>query len=277
MPIDEFILNPMVSPYENMIKDVESRGISGAETDELKTHYNRLLQLGQEYSDIAAFTGACMQEDLYTKMSDCYSRALSSQAQQSTGDAAENYDDSALLKQTVDALKMAISELKRAKDAALEEASKDPKANLKAESEFAMRFAKQHGIDMQGATARDVEQSVSDEIDATLAEKPAAYDNTAEVEALDVSSDIIPAIEELIALGKQEGMTLPKFLKIQIEQGLDKAAEGAGATRGGLEYSLGWAQASAIGPHHIAEAEENLRVFDELAAKQNSAFPIGLN
>lgn len=273
MPIDEFILTPMISPYENMIKDVEARGISGAEVEELKTQYNRLLELGQEHSDIGAFTGACMQEDLYTKLSDSYSRALSSQAQQSTEDAANNYDDAALLKQTVDALKMAISELKRAKDEALEEAAKDPKANLAAESEFAMRYAAEHGIDMQGASAQDVENSVSSEIDATLAEKPAAYDNTAEVEALDSSSDIIPALEALIALGEEDGMTLPKFLTIQIEQGLDKAAEGAGATRDGLEYNLGWAKASAISPHHIMETEEKLKVFDELTEKQEFGVP----
>lgn len=254
-----------------MIADVENRGLDNEHVDALKAAFARIEALGQEHSDIGAFTGACMQEDLYTKLSNHYAAALS--AGTSTSANPEDYDDSALLKQTVDALKMSITELKKAKENALAEAAKDPKENLGAASEFAMRFAAEQGIDMQGQTASNVAQSMNDEIDATIARAPAAYDNTAEVEALDTTGDIIQAIEALVALGEQEGMTLPRFLRLQIEQGLDKAMEGAVSTRKALEYELGWAEASAVSPFHIQAAQEKLQVFDTLSAKQQVGVP----
>ncbi len=271
MPIDEFMLTPMISPYETMVKDVDDKGLTGSDVDDLKKAYQRLLDLGQEHSDIATFTGACMQENLYTLLSDSYSRALSQEVAEAKEGAVENYDDAALLKSSVDGLKAAIKQMLEQKEAALIEAAKDPKANLKAESEFAARFAKEQGIG--GLDADTIEAAQSKEIDENLAEKPAAYDSTAEVEALDISGDLIPGIEALIALGEQEGMTLPNFLRIQIEKGLDKAMEGGVATRGGIEYSIGWSKGSSISPHHIAEKEEELSVFDEIATNQKFGVP----
>ena len=222
MPIDQFILNPMLDPYKNMIADVDSQGISNEQVDEMKNLYSRMENLGQEHSDITAFMGICMQEDLFGKFSNLYGQALTANAQSSSGDAS-NYNDAALLKQSVDALRSAIETIKKGKEDAIHEASKG--------------------------------------------------DNVAEVEALYQSADIINPIEDLIALGQQDGITYADFLRLQIERGLDKAMEGSVATRKGLVYSLGWAEAGKLSPHHIAKCQKHLSVFDELSTNQKFNVP----
>ncbi len=270
MAIDEMMLKPMIEPYENMVKDCENKGLDNEDVDKLKAVYSRLVELGNESEDIMAFTGACMQENIYTDISDAYSRALVNEGKSANSGDPSKYDDASLLQQSVKALESVIEQIISSREQAKAEASKDPKANLKAQSEFASRFMAEQGIDVD---ASKIEASTSQTIDEELAEKPNAYNNVAEVEALDISGDIIPPIQDLIALGKEEGMTLPNFLRIQMERGLDKAMEGAGATKKALEYAIGWADASSISPHHINEANEYLEVFNTLAAKQEFNVP----
>ena len=271
MPIDAFILGPMLNPYEDMMKDVESRGLSNDHVDEMKRLFDRMKSLGQEHSDISAFTGICMQEDLFSKISQEYSNALQvSTAGDDGDDPVSNYDDGALLRQSIQALEGAIQRIRESQEEALRMADHDPKANLKAESEFASRYAKEHGLDL---SATDIERSQNEEIDKTLAERPNAYNNVAEVAALDNSDDLIEPIQNLIDLGKQEGMTFPRFLRLQIEQGLDKAMEGAVTTRKGMEYSLSWAKAGMNSPYHIEKADKHLRIFDDLSSKQVFGVP----
>jgi hypothetical protein len=222
MPIDPMILGPMISPYENMINDVDSQGISNEHVDEMKACFTRMTDLAERHSDITAFMGVCMQEDLFGKFSNLYSQALTSNAQQNSSDPS-NYDDAALLKQAIDALRQSIAAIQQGQREALEEATKS--------------------------------------------------DNEVEVEALDNSSDIIQPIEKLITLGEQGGITYPDFLRLQIEQGLDKAMEGSVSTRKGLIYSLEWAEASQISPHHISKYRKHLSVFDELSSKHKFGIP----
>lgn len=242
MPIDEFILGPMIGPYENMIKDVDSKGIVNEHVDDLKKSFERMKDLGQEHSDITTYMGICMQEDLFTKLGDFYSKALTSQVSKGVGDSS-NYDDAALLKQSIDALKQSIEIIRQGKVNALKEASQD------LEAEYS------RGIDQQ------------------LMEKPNTFNNVVEVEALDNSEDLIKPIEDLIALGEKGDITFPDFLRLQIERGLDKAMEGSGTTRNGLVYLLEWAEASKISPFHIAKYEKYLAVFDELSNSQKFGVP----
>ncbi|MES0489429.1 MAG: hypothetical protein ABUK01_05510 [Leptospirales bacterium] len=269
MPIDEFILGPMITPYENMIKDVDSRSISNEHTEEMKNLFKRMQELGQEHSDISEFTGICMQEDLFGKFGILYGQAITPQPTEGSADPAD-YDDAALLKQTVSALKQSIDQIRQSKEAALKEASKDPKENLANEAAFARRFAAQHGIDSQGI---DIEKAQSANIDKQIAKNPNAYNNSAEIEVLDNSEDLIKPIQDLIDLGEQEGMTFPDYLRIQIEKGLDKAMEGSVSTRKGLEYSLNWAKASMTSPFHIEKCQKHLDVFDKLASEQKFGVP----
>ncbi|MDG1332461.1 MAG: hypothetical protein P8P74_09030 [Crocinitomicaceae bacterium] len=222
MPIDQAILGPMMGPYENMINDVDSQGISNEHVDEMKSCFARMTDLALEHSDITAFMGICMQEDLFGKFSNQYGQALTAGAEESTA-SRSNYDDAALLKQTVNALRQSISAIKQGQKDALAEASKS--------------------------------------------------DSVAEVESLDQTADIIQPIEDLIALGEQGGITYADFLRMQIEQGLDKAMEGSVATRKGLVFSLGWAEAGKISPHHIAKCKKHLSVFDDLSSKQKFGVP----
>jgi len=53
--------------------------------------------------------------------------------------------------------------------------------------------------------------------------------------------ELIPAIQKVIELGKS-GVTYPVFLRQCIEQGLDRAMEGAGVQRNALEADLKWAE-----------------------------------
>jgi hypothetical protein len=126
MPIDSMILNPMLDPFRNMAKEIQDKGLSGEAVDRMINALQRMEQLGQDESDIMAFTGKMTSEGLQMEFSNAYGQALSAEAQSAQGNP-EEYDDAALLKQSVDALKNAVIELKRAKDEQIAEASKHAK------------------------------------------------------------------------------------------------------------------------------------------------------
>ncbi len=94
-----------------------------------------------------------------------------------------------------------------------------------------------------------------------------------EVELLQNPQNIIIAIQELIALGEQEGMTLPDFLRIQIERGLDKAAEGSVVTRNSLIFEKQFIEVNPPTPHHMALSEERIQAFDNLCANSKFGVP----
>jgi len=96
--------------------------------------------------------------------------------------------------------------------------------------------------------------------------------NAIEVEVLQNPDSIIQSIRELIALGQSEGMTLPDFLRIQIEKGLDKAMEGVVVQREGLMFEKQFTEANPVSPFHVEEVSEALEVFESLC--RNSAFGV---
>ena len=219
MPIDSMILDPMLDTFRNMYSECEQQGLSGKDFDDMKSLLDRMEQLGQEHSDITAFNGQMMQENLFAKFSDSYGKVLS--AQQSGSGSTDDYDDAAMLKSSVDALKQSVAHLK---------------------------------------------QSYQDAIDGSK-------DNNVEVAVLNDPSDLIEPIETLIRLGEEPGMTLPDFLRIQIEKGLDKAMEGAVAARKAYERALEWESVSAVSKFHIEREEEKIKVFDDLSSKQQFNVP----
>ncbi len=83
---------------------------------------------------------------------------------------------------------------------------------------------------------------------------------------------ITDAIEKLILLG-ESGISYPEFLRIQIEQGLDKAMEGSAMTRDGQVYLLEASKALAVNPHYIKKDEEKLALFDELMKNSHAGIP----
>ena len=103
----------------------------------------------------------------------------------------------------------------------------------------------------------------------------AGADTSVEVTALFKDSALIEPIEKAIQLG-ESGISLPEFLREMIEKGLDKAMEGSGVTREGMEYLLGWAKASMVSPHHIVKREKILAGYDTLIAKAPFGVPDSL-
>lgn len=140
-------------------------------------------------------------ENLMDNFSNYYSQVLAEGAASSSG-AEGGYDDQALLKQNVEALKSSVQEIKSAYERAIQESS----------------------------------------------------DNPIEVEVLMNPDDIVAGVQQLIDLGEQEGMTYPRFLKTQIEKGLDKVADGGTTNKKTLEYELNFAKAQAESAPHIEKS-----------------------
>ena len=125
---------------------------------------------------------------------------------------------------------------------------------------------------------KDSVQRIKDGLAAAL--KEAAKDNkaddtTIEVAALFKDEALIKPIEDVIKIG-ESGISLPEFLRILIEKGLDKAMEGSAVTREGYVYLLNWSKADMRCPYDIKMREEILQKFDELASKAAFGVPDSL-
>ncbi len=97
--------------------------------------------------------------------------------------------------------------------------------------------------------------------------------NAVEVEVLQNPEALIGPIKDLIALGEQQGMTLPDFLRIQIEKGLDKAAEGTIASKNGLLLEQEFAMVNPITPYELEETAEKIETFEQLCSKSPFGVP----
>ncbi|MBO7571036.1 MAG: hypothetical protein J6T48_02675 [Bacteroidales bacterium] len=77
--------------------------------------------------------------------------------------------------------------------------------------------------------------------------------------------DLIKSIEDMIALAEEPGMTYANFLRIQIERGLDKAAEGI-TTRSFIEDVIEFKKAFMLPEIEIKMWEEKLEEYNKVAA-----------
>jgi len=222
MAIDNSILQPMITPFEGMYQQCLAQGLEGEHVDTMAGILDRMKALGEEHSDIMAFMGQLTQENLQADFSDHYGKALAAQAQQATqSSAAGGYDDGALLKQTLDALRSAVNSHKSSYAQMLEEGS-------------------------------DVQE---------------------EIEVLHNPEAIVAPILELIALGETPEMTYPRFLREQIERGLDKAMEGAPLQHAAYSEAVTSAKVASLSPYHIAIREEQLALFEKLSAENAFGCP----
>ncbi len=223
MPIDKTMLDTILSPFKKMVDECKQKNSSGEEFDKMCEVYSRMEQLGQEHSDMNEFNAQLMNENLYGKFSDFYGRVLSREATQAANRGT--YDDLALLKQNVNALKQAVEYIKK---------------------NYQDTIEKSKGLD---------------------------YDNSVETEILLNPDDLINPILDLISLGEQEGMTFPKFLRLQIENGLDKAMEGSVTTKKSLETEREFLEASYHNPHQLKTIENKIKKYDELCSKSKFRVP----
>lgn len=267
MPIDEFMLNPMLDPFRNMLKEIEDKGITGEHYDAMKQAMDRMEELGREKSDLNDFNGTMMQENLFGTFSDQYGKALAAEAGGGQATDPKDYDDGALLKQMVGALKDAVQRIKDGKEEAIAIGeSHDAGAATRAGMEFVQRNKEQYGLG--NVSDRQFEAGTREAVqDAEVAQAATPNMTRVEVEALFKDKELIEPIEDLIRLGEEPGMTVPRYLRIQIEKGMDKAMEGNIVFRMGLEYHRKIYEANPFTPYDLPRAEQYLKTYDDLAEK----------
>lgn len=260
------MLNAILGAFKNMVDDCKSKNLSGSDFDNMCAAYARMEQLGNEHSDMNEFNAQLMNENLYGKFSDFYGRALSgASSQQSTDSSAGGYDDAALLKQSVDALKQAIVYIKKNYQDAIDLASgKNTEANIQMGLEYLERNTEK-GLFSATGGMDNLKNEVKKGHEETLKKTPNAFDNSVEVEVLSNPEVLIKPIEDVIALGEKPGMTLPEFLRVQLETGLDKAMDGAVASRNALVTEKEFIVTNPVTEIHIKVIDAKLAKFDELA------------
>jgi len=277
MPLDPMLSDAILGTFQKMADEIKSKNLSGDHVDKMMQALDRMKELANIHSDMNAFNGQVAQENLYGKFSDFYGKALSAQAAASSSSGGGAYSDTDYLKQNLDALRDSIKRIRDAKaDALKKDKEYDPKKAMREGMDFVDRNKEKYGlskgIEMSGGIETLKKESEKD-IDKTISERPNAFDNSVEIETLINDEGVIKPIENLIALGEQPGMTYPRFLRMQIEKGLDKAMEGNAVAREGYEYSYEFYKAMARCPHHIEKAKKKLDLFDELGAKSKFGIP----
>lgn len=267
MPLDPMILNAMIDPFRNMMKDVQSKNLTGPDVDQMSATLQRMEELGNSTDDLNVFNGTMMQENLFGKFSEYYSRALSSEAKAAYDSGEKSYDDASLLKNSIDALKSAIQTLKDNYEKAIQMAKgEDAEEQMNKGLDYLERNTEKGKFKATGGF-KSLRKESKKSLEETLEDKPNAYNSSVEVEILTDPTEIIKGIQDVIDLAEQPGMTLPRFLKMQIETGLDKAMEGSVVAKKGQEYTLEFTKAMAVSPFHIQKEERKLAKYEELASK----------
>jgi phosphomannomutase len=76
MAIDKSILDSYTNGYKFYLDDLKNRNIKGEDYDEVEKNYNRLIELGEQCSDLTEFNAKMMEENISTKISNAYSHAI---------------------------------------------------------------------------------------------------------------------------------------------------------------------------------------------------------
>jgi hypothetical protein len=121
--------------------------------------------------------------------------------------------------------------------------------------------------------AKAIKKQTKEDVQKAKAEKPNMDTNAKEIEVLFEDELITEPIEALIALGEEEGMTLPRFLRVQMEKGMDKAMEGSILQRNGYVFLYEFNKAQSYNPHYIEKNKRQIEMYDELASKSKFGVP----
>jgi hypothetical protein len=274
MPIDKIMSDAILGTFRNMVQECKDKNYSGGDFNKMCECMDYMESLAQKHNDINAFNAQVMNENLYGKFSDFYGRVLSGAAMAEQEE--KGYDDDTLLKQTLGALRDAIKRIRDSKAEAIRMAEEyDPEEAMEKSFEYLGRNKEQFGMGklLNKATLKMMKAKTRRDIKKTKKETPNAYSNAKEIEVLFQDELIIKPIEELIALGEQDGMTLPRFLRIQIEKGMDKAMEGMILQREGYVFSYEFAKAQAFCPHYIEKEKRKIELYDKLASQSKFGVP----
>ncbi|MBK8609399.1 MAG: hypothetical protein IPL84_05510 [Chitinophagaceae bacterium] len=115
MPVDTFITDAMLGTFRNMLQECRDKNLSGDDFNALDAALARMEQLGAEMDDTAAYSGMLVQEGLFIKFSDHYSKLLSSAAEQASANDTGGYDETAdcqLLQNTLQAYREAVKNIR---------------------------------------------------------------------------------------------------------------------------------------------------------------------
>ncbi len=274
MPIDKIMSDAILGTFRNMVQECKDKNYSGENFDKMCECMNYMESLAQKHNDINAFNAQVMNENVYGTFSDFYGRVLSGAAMAEQEE--KGYDDDTLLKQTLDALRDAIKRIRDSKAEAIRMAEEyDPEEAMEKSFEYLGRNKEQFGMGklLNKATLKMMKAKTRRDIKKTKKDTPNAYSNAKEIEVMFQDELIIKPIEALITLGEQEGMTLPRFLRIQIEKGMDKAMEGMSLQRDGYVFSYEWAKAQAYSPHFIEREKRKIKLYDKLASQSKFGVP----
>lgn len=274
MPIDPMFLEPTLQTFRSMLQECRDKGYSGDDMTELEKVMSRMETLGQELSDFNVFNATIMNENLYGKFSDYYGRLLSNASKKEYTDGTKTYDDASLLKTSLDALRNAIELLKKNYQDTINLAKAD-KNQLLQQTNTALDYAQQSGAygNISKGDVEAIKHQASKNIDESYDKSPDMYDSSVETAILNNPELIIKGIEDVIHLGEQDEMTFPRFLRLQMELGLDKAMEGTIVARNGQQYLYEFNLAQAFSPHYIEKEKRKLQKFDELAARHKFKTP----
>ncbi len=266
MPVDKMILDAMLGTFRTMVEDCKSQDLSGESFDKMCETLNRMEQLGDELDDINVYNAQIMQENLFGTFSEFYTKALTEQAQGNSASGDGGYNDAALLTQSINGLKQAV---KTIQDRFAEAVDASKNVDVAGQRNQGFEMAEKMGLEITDQMKQEAEKHHEEK----MKETPNAFDNSVEVEVLRNPADIIKPIQDIINLGEQEGMTFPKFLRLQIEMGLDKAMEGAVVARKGLETEKEFILAGPVSPYHIRKIDKKIENFDKLASAHKFNVP----
>ncbi len=273
MPIDPMLADPMLMTYRNMMQEIEDKGVTGEYRDTMRSTLDRMEQLVQELDDINTLTGTMMNENLYVKFSDAYGRCLGALGGAGEKQNPDDYDDGALLTQNLDALRESIRAIKAGKQEAIDISnSHNAEENAAYTIDYLSRNQQQMGTNFSDGELKQMKSTATKAAKKKQQQNPEYYSNAQEIDVLFNEQKLIQPIEEVIALGEQPGMTFPRYLRIQIEKGLDKAMEGSSLTRDTLEFQLGQIRSNPSSPYQLEETQKVLDGFNTLAA----AAPFGV-
>lgn len=109
MAVDPAMTDGMLGTFRNMYKECVDKEASGPAFDRMKSAMDRMENLANEHSDFMAFQGQLMQENLMGDFSIAYGEVLAEAAKPKGGGGA--YDDKAIMEQTLNALRDAITRI----------------------------------------------------------------------------------------------------------------------------------------------------------------------
>jgi len=76
MAIDKSVLDSYTNGYKFYVDDLKSKNITGKHYDEVENLYNRILELGEQCSDMNDFNAHMQDEKINEKISGAYSQAI---------------------------------------------------------------------------------------------------------------------------------------------------------------------------------------------------------